>query len=241
MLPIQAMKLDINGDREIDNPTKETLRIAVESLDSGKSGSGFIILSSDEMTYIQSSGDVGNGFDLEYQEGSKKHHYRATGEFTADQIVDILWDYASGGSEWRKSAQRGGQSASTGPASDRPMSIKERMLARGALLPTRFQLVVVAAFVATIATIGWETRKGSRSHPASVGPEVPIMFMGCIALFGSLTAYDILKTGQIGGRRSPLIRRDTNPIHFWVVFILILLFLATAFSFVAVTSYRLRQ
>jgi hypothetical protein len=239
--PIQTLKLDINGEKEIDNPTKETLRIAVESLDSGTSGSGFVILSSDKMTYIQSSGDVGNGFDLEYQEGIKKHHYRAAGEFTADQIVDILWDYASGGSEWRKAAQRGGESASTGTAPGRPLSTKERMLARGAQLPTRFQLVVVAAFVATIATVGWETRKGSRSHPAPVGPEVPIMFMGCIALFGSLTAYGILKTGQIGWHRSAIIRRDTNPIHFWVVFILMVIFLAAAFAFVAVASYRLRQ
>jgi hypothetical protein len=235
------LKLAINGEREIDNPTKEALRIAVGSLDPGTSGSGFVTLSSDKMTYIQSSGDVGNGFDLEYQEGSKKHHYRAAGEFTADQIVDILWDYASGGTEWRKAAQRGGEAASIGIAQGRSQSTKERMLARGVVLPTRFQLVVVAAFVATIATIGWEKRKGSRSHPASVGPEVPIMFMGCIALFGSLTAYTILKTGRIGRGRGAKIRRDTNPIHFWVVFILMLIFFAAAFAFVAMVSYLWRQ
>jgi hypothetical protein len=240
-LPTQAMKLEINGEREVDNPTKETLRVAVESLDPGTSGSGFVILSSDKMTYIQSSGDVRNGFDLEYQEGSKKQHFRATGGFTADQIVDILWDYASGGSEWRKAAQRGGETASTGTSPGRPPSIKERMIAREALLPTRFQLVVVAAFVVTISTIGWETRKGSRSHPVHVGPEVPIMFMGCIALFGSWTAYDILKTGRIGRRQPSIICRDTNPILFWVVFTFIFIFVAAAFAFVAVTSHGLWQ
>jgi hypothetical protein len=235
------MKLDINGEREIDNPTKEALRIAVESLDAGMSGSGFIILSSDKMTYIQSSGDGGNGFDLEYQEGSTKRHHRAAGEFTAAQIVDILWDYASGGSEWREAAQLGGESESMGTAPARPRSIKERMLDRGAQLPTRFQLVVVAAVVATIATIAWEQRKGSRAHPVQVGPEVPMMFMGCIALFGSMMAYGILKTGQIGWRLSAIIRRDTNPILFWAVFILMVIFYAAAFAFVAVGSGRLQH
>jgi hypothetical protein len=235
------MKLDINGGREIDNPTKETLRIAVESLDAEASGSGFIILSSDKMTYIQSSGDVGNGFDLECQEGNKESHYRAAGEFTAAQIVDILWDYASGGSEWRKAVQRGGESASTRTEPPRPRSIKKWMLARGAQLPTRFQLVEIAVFVATIATIAWENRKGSRAHPVQVGPEVPMMFMGCIALFGLMTAYRILKTGQIGWRRSAIIRRDTDPIFFWVVFVLMLIFCAAAFAFVAVVSSRLQH
>lgn len=239
--PELAMKLDINGTKEIDDPAKETLRAAVESLDAGTSGSGFVVLSSDKMTYIQSSGDSMTGFDLEYQEGSLKRHYRAGGVFTADQVVDILWDYACGGSEWEKAAQRGGEPASTETAPARRGSIKERMLARGARLPTRFQLVVAAAFVATIATIAWEKRKGSRAHPTQVGPEVPVLFVGCIAFFFASQAYEILKTGRAQFRYGPAYYRDRDPFHFWAHLAAIFIFCAAGIAFVAVVSSRLRH
>ena len=100
----KTMTLDIDNDRKIENPTIDALRTAVQSLDVGKNGYGFVILGLTNMTYIQSSGDKKKGFDLEYQDGSLAKHYRAKESFTADQIVEIFWNYSQSGAEWKEAA-----------------------------------------------------------------------------------------------------------------------------------------
>jgi hypothetical protein len=97
------MMLEIDGDRKVSNPSKEDLRAAVLSLDVEKNGSGFIILSESDAIFIQSSGDQKIGFDLEYQDGTLKKPHRASNEnFTADQIVEIFFDYSRGSTGWKK-------------------------------------------------------------------------------------------------------------------------------------------
>jgi hypothetical protein len=58
------------------------------------------------MTYIQTSGDRKLGFDLEYQDGDKKRHYRAKRDnFTAEEIIKAMTSYSVGTDDWKKTAE----------------------------------------------------------------------------------------------------------------------------------------
>jgi hypothetical protein len=96
--------LDICGDRKIHNPEETDIRQAVLALDT-KKGEAFLILGLTDMTYIQASGDQRVGFDLEYQEADIRHHYRAKGDFTADQIVKAFVAYSAGTEDWKKTVE----------------------------------------------------------------------------------------------------------------------------------------
>lgn len=106
------MILDINGDRKVNNPTKDDIRTAVLSLDAEKSDTCFIILSASDGASIQSGGDKTIGFDFEYLDGiSEKPHRAANEDFTADQIIEIFFDYSRGGVEWKKALSSPAQAA----------------------------------------------------------------------------------------------------------------------------------
>ena len=69
-----------------------------------KNEDAFLILGPAEQTYIQTGGDQGSGFVLEYQEADVKHHYRAKGILTADEIVKALVSYRAGSDDWKRTA-----------------------------------------------------------------------------------------------------------------------------------------
>ena len=93
------MKLDIGGWRTVQDPNEAQIREAIRELDDFE---GFLVLSATDLTYIQSSGDSRVGFDLEYQEGSLDHHYRARKyDFEAETIVAKFSAYAAGDNGWR--------------------------------------------------------------------------------------------------------------------------------------------
>jgi len=94
--------LDICGDKKIQNPTEADIRQAISTLDTDKN-SAFLILGTSNMTYIQSSGDKKVGFDLEYQDGDLKHHFRAKRDsFKAEEIIKAMTSYSAGTDEWKK-------------------------------------------------------------------------------------------------------------------------------------------
>jgi len=99
-----TMNLDICGAKQIHNPTESDIRQAVFALDS-KKGDAFLILGPTDMTYIQTGGDQKVGFAVEYQETDAKHHYRATRNLTADEIVKALVAYATGADDWKTMAE----------------------------------------------------------------------------------------------------------------------------------------
>jgi hypothetical protein len=93
------MELDVGGWRTVQDPNEAQIREAIRELDEYQ---GFLILSAADLTYIQSSGDSSIGFDLEYQEGSIDHHYRARKyDFDAEMIVARFSAYAAGDNGWR--------------------------------------------------------------------------------------------------------------------------------------------
>ncbi len=94
------MTLDICGERTIKNPTPKDIRTALFELDS--LGDSFLILGPNDRTYIQCGGDPQSGFDLEYQDGSAKFHYRAIQEeIDAETILIKLLAYADGDESWK--------------------------------------------------------------------------------------------------------------------------------------------
>ncbi len=73
---ISKMKLTICDQEPINNPSNEVIIDSLNSLDMA-TGNAFVILAVNDMTYMQVSGDKNIGFDLEYQEGNIKNHFRA--------------------------------------------------------------------------------------------------------------------------------------------------------------------
>ena len=95
--------LDICGNRTIQNPSEADIRAAVLSMDPEKNDA-FLILATGDLTYIQTSGDPKNGFQLEYQEGDIQHHYQARRDYSVEEIIRALVSYLSGGVEWKNTA-----------------------------------------------------------------------------------------------------------------------------------------
>jgi len=99
------MKIRANQALQHNDPSCHVSCLAditasVHALDTNK-GEAFLVLGTNDMTYVQCSGDVKAGFDLEYQEGSVKKHFRATRDFKQDEIIAIFVAYAKGDFSWK--------------------------------------------------------------------------------------------------------------------------------------------
>jgi hypothetical protein len=95
-----STRLSVCGDTTIDDPSDEQIRGALSGLDAS-TGGAFVILSVDEQTYVQASGDSLIGFDLEYQVGSTDVHFRAQrDDIPMHEILDALTAYRDGVPDW---------------------------------------------------------------------------------------------------------------------------------------------
>ena len=94
------MKLVVNGG-PVDKPVSD--KLIEESIYSlAGEGDSFIILSKDEMTYMQTSGDVKNGFILEYQNGSLEQHFSCINpELTTKQVIKAFQSYHAQDGKWK--------------------------------------------------------------------------------------------------------------------------------------------
>ena len=93
--------LDICNETILTDPTDLQIRQAVLGLDLGRD-SAFVILgpADDEEVFMQASGDPSDGFSVEFQE-SAGGLFRATNDFSAEQLIAALIYYRNGTSEWR--------------------------------------------------------------------------------------------------------------------------------------------
>ena len=93
------MELTLNGeivDRDIDDALID------ESLQSLSEDDSFMILAKDEMTYMQTTGDPGNGFILEYQEGSMDEHYSCAHPVLGlSEVSRAFKQYLHGDERWK--------------------------------------------------------------------------------------------------------------------------------------------
>ena len=93
--------LTLNGATDIKNPSDEQIEIELKNL-SVENGDSFAILGFTDMTYIQASGDKNSDFDLEYQSGTVKEHFRAIEDnITLDQVVQAFKLYRDGITTWQ--------------------------------------------------------------------------------------------------------------------------------------------
>ena len=97
--------LDISGDKKIQHPTEADIREAVSALNITNKKDAFLVLGPSDWTYIQTWRDQKGGFDLEYQENDTNHHYRATRDFTAEEIIKALTSYSTGSDDWKRMAE----------------------------------------------------------------------------------------------------------------------------------------
>ena len=61
----------------------------------------FLILKSDELTYVQILW-VGSGYELEYQSGSIDRHYISTGALDANTVIAVLNAYLTAQATWHQ-------------------------------------------------------------------------------------------------------------------------------------------
>ncbi len=92
--------LDISGNKTLSNPTSADIEQAVRGLNT-KNGDAFLILGTDDRTYLQCGGDATVGFDLEYQDGSLKNHFQAEGDLKQQDIIDIFVKYLNSDPGWK--------------------------------------------------------------------------------------------------------------------------------------------
>lgn len=94
------MRLSSGNAKTIENPTDDELRRVLRSLDN--KDNYFAILAKSALTYMQATGSVKDGFDLEHQAGSTDKHYEAVNPpFTLNQVVMAFRAYRDQTSGWR--------------------------------------------------------------------------------------------------------------------------------------------
>jgi hypothetical protein len=94
------MQFSINGDVSDQPISTDLIAETVTSL--AKKGDFFLVLSRDEMTYIQTSGNAESGFILEYQDGSIEEHFSCTNApLNTGQILETLQRYFTNHDRWK--------------------------------------------------------------------------------------------------------------------------------------------
>jgi hypothetical protein len=83
-------------------PTDSDIADALTKLITGQNS--FVVLSRDELTYIQACPDI-EGLTLEYQVGDVEHHYKSSDSVPLDQAISIFWLYAQDDSTWKNETQ----------------------------------------------------------------------------------------------------------------------------------------
>lgn len=95
------MKLELEQSGSLIDPGPADIERAILLLNPTESG--YIILSRDEMTYLQAAGCRNEGFAVEYQDGNTFRHFLARGGPVAtNDLIKALQSYASGDDAWRR-------------------------------------------------------------------------------------------------------------------------------------------
>jgi hypothetical protein len=95
-----TVRLELEGGTTIEHPTDGDIADALASLQQGDNS--FAILGQTEMTYLQASGGDGDGFVLEYQDGSLVEHYHSIDRaIPLDRVIRTFQKYGRGDTSWR--------------------------------------------------------------------------------------------------------------------------------------------
>ena len=107
-------RLELEGRPPIENPDSAAIEDALARV--GTEGSTFATLSRDDVSYIQTAIALGEGFLLEYQEGSLEAHFRCPQILPRERVVEAFQKYARGDESWRAPLAWEKQDLVAGPA-----------------------------------------------------------------------------------------------------------------------------
>ena len=90
------MRLEVDGHILSTNPDDAAVRRALQTQQE------FVILATNEMSYMQAGGDADAGFILEYQEDDVEHHYESgDNNISLQKVTDALLSYLRSDDRWR--------------------------------------------------------------------------------------------------------------------------------------------
>jgi hypothetical protein len=93
------MRLEIEDESPVDNPTAGDVRQALLLLD--RAGSRWTVLDIRPNYYLQARVAEDGQLIVEYREGGPDRHYRAGGPQPREAVIDAFLDYLAGGNGWR--------------------------------------------------------------------------------------------------------------------------------------------
>jgi len=98
------MKLEIIEEcLVIDDPTPDQIALELQKID--REGVGAAILINDQFGdeyYMQTAGERGSGYVLEYREGGENQHFVAKDvDIHVDRIVEAFQRYSAGDGSWK--------------------------------------------------------------------------------------------------------------------------------------------
>jgi len=87
-------------DTAFPDPDDATIARVLKSLDGGRDV--LATLGHSEQTYVQASGSVGDGFTLDWQQGSLDRHRRCPVVLPLDRVTEFFQRYARGDETWTR-------------------------------------------------------------------------------------------------------------------------------------------
>jgi hypothetical protein len=94
------MQLEVNGAQVEAPVSDELIEQSIRDLYRGEGG--FVILSINEMTYLQTSADSRGGYVLEYQEGAPDEHYTCSNRYLGvSEVIRAFHWYRAGDGRWK--------------------------------------------------------------------------------------------------------------------------------------------
>ena len=94
------MYLVLNGDRIEESVDNNLLRETIMTL--GPEDDNFVVLSRDEMTYMQAAGDPSTGYIVEYQNGSLDEHYSCVDtDVGVEDVISAFNSYFKKDGRWK--------------------------------------------------------------------------------------------------------------------------------------------
>jgi hypothetical protein len=92
------MQLTTASGVVIENPGAEKIERELRALPGADS---CLVLSRDELTYVQVAAGGDDRLTLEYQDGSLERHYRSVRDVSLDSAIRVFIAYLEGGDRWR--------------------------------------------------------------------------------------------------------------------------------------------
>lgn len=90
----------VNGDTISGPVTAELIARHIRTL--GDDGDSFAILAKDSQVYMQTAGDLDDGFMLEYRNGSESEHYVCSNPYLShDDVIQAMQRYLQNDSRWK--------------------------------------------------------------------------------------------------------------------------------------------